>query len=112
MPALPKRMYVHVRLCFYVQFVAMRRLVRYHALEFGMARKPKRTTQEVPTATQTPYRGKERSENGSLTRITVTLPDDLLERTDLHVLERRRDARAYNRSALIEEALRAMLDAK
>ena len=56
------------------------------------------------------YRGKRRSENGSLTRITVTLPDDLLQRADERVLQRRRDAQGFNRSALIEEALRSLLD--
>jgi len=60
-----------------------------------------------PTGT---FRGKSRSEQGSLSRITVTIPDELLEQADLYVLQRRRGAKGFNRSALIEEALRSLMD--
>ncbi len=64
-----------------------------------------------PISTDGPtYRGRHRSSNGRLSRITVTLPDDLLEAADTRVLERRRDAKGFNRSALIEEALQIYLD--
>ena len=65
---------------------------------------------ELPSGSTNPtYRGRNRSSSGELARITLTLPSDLLFSADTHVLKKRRHAKAYNRSALIEAALRAYL---
>lgn len=51
-------------------------------------------------------RGKKRALGGrDLVKVTVTLPPVLVEAADEVVLLRKRDNRAFNRAALIQEAL-------
>lgn len=55
-------------------------------------------------------RGTERIEEGdSIEKVTVTLPASLVRVLDQIVFERKRITRAYNRSALIQEAVAAFL---
>lgn len=57
-------------------------------------------------------RGSGRAPSGdTIERLTVTLPAGLVRSLDELVLERKDDVRAFNRSALIQEALVAYLAA-
>ena len=55
------------------------------------------------------YRGAARAGTDSLAKTTVTLPKALITDTDLAVIDRKRSEPSFNRSALVEEALRAWL---
>ena len=57
-------------------------------------------------------RGVKRAASGELVKASITLPRELLTRIDLAVLERKHHEPAFNRSALIEEALLAHVIAK
>lgn len=58
------------------------------------------------------YRGKARAEGKPLKTLSITLPADIVSQADMFVLHRKQDASGYNRSALVEEALRAFLEAQ
>ena len=54
-----------------------------------------------------PLRGVARADSGRLVKASVTLPRELLLDVDYAVLMRKRIEPAFNRSAMVEEALRA-----
>ena len=60
----------------------------------------------------TNHRGTARAGEDVLAKTTVTLPRNLLATADRVVIERKRQEPSYNRSALLEEALRAFLRAR
>lgn len=65
----------------------------------------------TPTPPSGGLRGSERAKSGDpIERATVTLPASLIRRLDAIVYERKSRQRAYNRSALIQEAINAYLD--
>jgi hypothetical protein len=70
-----------------------------------------RRTRAPVTTELNGYRGQDRSGGEELQRLNVTLPSDVLLEADLYVAKRKRQAGqgAYNRSALIDEALRQYL---
>lgn len=55
------------------------------------------------------YRGKARADGQALRTVSITLPADVLTEADTYVVQRKQVSSGYNRSALIEEALRAFL---
>lgn len=57
------------------------------------------------------FRGNRRGNGAPLMKLSITLPKDVVLKADAHVLERKGIAgsESFNRSALIEEALRAYL---
>lgn len=57
------------------------------------------------------YRGLSRAPGSTLKTLSVTLPVEVVRNADLYVVERKQSVPSYNRSALIEEALRAFLAA-
>ena len=58
-------------------------------------------------------RGTERAEEGdTIEKVTITMPASLVRNLDAIVFERKRTTRAYNRSALIQEAVAAFLQAQ
>jgi hypothetical protein len=57
----------------------------------------------------TNHRGSARAGEDTLAKTTVTLPRNLLANADRVVIERKRQEPSFNRSALLEEALRAYL---
>jgi len=63
------------------------------------------------TTTSRAVRGVKRAASGKLVKASITLPRELLTRVDLAVLERKHQEPAFNRSALIEEALLAHVTA-
>lgn len=58
------------------------------------------------------YRGKSRAPGSALRTLSVTLPANLVLQADAFVLDRKQSVPSYNRSALIEEALRRFLSAR
>src|SRR5690625_2548435 len=61
------------------------------------------------TRNQPVYRGKDRGDGQPLKTVSITLPADVIESADMFVLRRKQSASGYNRSALVEEALREFL---
>ena len=61
------------------------------------------------TRDQPVYRGKDRGDGQPLKTVSITLPADVIESADMYVLRRKQSASGYNRSALVEEALREFL---
>ena len=59
------------------------------------------------SAVKRSHRGVARAASGELVKASVTLPKELLQDVDLEVLMRKRSEPSFNRSALVEEALRA-----
>jgi len=58
-------------------------------------------------------RGAERAAEGdTIEKVTITMPASLVRSLDAIVFERKRTTRAYNRSALIQEAVAAFLQAQ
>lgn len=58
-------------------------------------------------------RGTERAAEGdTIEKVTITMPASLVRSLDAIVFERKRTTRAYNRSALIQEAVAAFLQAQ
>jgi len=68
-------------------------------------RQPRKTSQPA-------YRGQARADGQPLRTLSVTLPADVVGDADMFVLQRKQVANGYNRSALVEEALRAFLEAQ
>ena len=69
----------------------------------------------TPTPPSGGLRGTERTKSGDpIERATVTLPASMIRKLDAIVYQRKLHQRAYNRSALIQEAINAYLatDAK
>ncbi len=58
------------------------------------------------------YRGQARADGQPLRTLSITLPADVVVDADTFVLHRKQVASGYNRSALVEEALRAFLEAQ
>lgn len=58
---------------------------------------------------QPAYRGQARADGQPLRTLSITLPADVLVEADTYVVQRKQASSGYNRSALIEEALRALL---
>lgn len=61
---------------------------------------------------QPAYRGQARADGQPLRTLSITLPTDVVVDADMFVLQRKQSASGYNRSALVEEALRAFLKAQ
>ena len=58
------------------------------------------------------YRGVARARDDTLAKTTVTLPKGLIAEADRAVIDRKQLEPTFNRSALVEEALRAWLSRK
>jgi metal-responsive CopG/Arc/MetJ family transcriptional regulator len=58
------------------------------------------------------HRGASRAGEDTLAKTTVTLPKGLIAQADRAVIDRKQLEPTYNRSALVEEALRAWLTTK
>lgn len=75
---------------------------------------PRKTrTRRPPVGEPAGLRGAERAEEGdTIEKVTITMPASLVRSLDAIVFERKRATRAYNRSALIQEAVAAFLQAQ
>lgn len=76
-------------------------------------KKPTPKTPAAPAPTEAAgLRGTGRAGKGeTIEKVTITLPSGVIRAADKLVFERKRKTRAYNRSALIQEALQAYLTA-
>ena len=73
-------------------------------------RAPSKSQKRNPRAQS--FRGKNRAPGSTLKTLSVTLPADLIRMADSYVLEQKQAASGYNRSALLEEALKSFLKSR